>query len=198
MDTTAGLPADIASVLASLHANARRAEDLVARHAPAVLERVPAAGEWSAAQCLAHLAAANRVYIGAMRAAIQPALHLRNHERSGPVRPGLLTRWFLAHLEPPVGVRVRTPAAISPPPATDARAALRALHGTQAAVIELLMECRQLDLNRVRFANPFLPLLRLSAGAGFLIIAAHERRHLWQAEQAIAAAGQPAVSRSGE
>ncbi|HSB53345.1 MAG TPA: hypothetical protein VLD58_03280, partial [Gemmatimonadales bacterium] len=38
-----------------------------------------------------------------------------------------------------------------------------------------------LDLNGTRFANPFLPLVRFSVGTGFQVIAAHQRRHLWQA-----------------
>jgi hypothetical protein len=197
MDTRARPAEDIASVLDALQANLRRAEELVARYPAAVLERAPAPGRWSAAQCLAHLAAANQAYIGAMRAALQPALHLRNHERSGPIRPGVLMRWFLAHLEPPVGLRVRAPRGVAPPAAADAKAALRALRRTQLAVIELLQESQRLDLNRVRFANPFLRVLRFRAGSGFLIIAAHERRHLWQAERAAAEAEQ-AVSGSGE
>ncbi len=195
MDTRARPAEDIASVLDALQDNLRRAEELVARYPAAVLERALATGRWSAAQCLAHLAAANQVYIGAMRAALQPALHLRNHERSGPMRPGLLARWFLAQLEPPPGLRVRAPRGVVPPSATEAKAALRALRGTQLAVIELLQESQRLDLNRVRFACPFLRMVRLRAGSGFLIIAAHERRHLWQAERAAAEA---AVSRSGE
>jgi hypothetical protein len=40
-----------------------------------------------------------------------------------------------------------------------------------------------LDLANLKFTSPFFKLLRLSVIAGFTVITAHERRHLWQAEQ---------------
>lgn len=175
------IPADIEAILGALQAASREAEGLWAAMPAEVLEGPPGAGQWSPAQCLEHLAMTNYLYIGAMRTAIKPALHLRNHERSGPVKPGFPTRWFLSHLEPPVKQKVRAPRRVTPAPVVDARAALKEFQQSQAAVVELLMECRHLDLNRIRFANPFFQALRFTVGAGFLIIAAHERRHLWQA-----------------
>jgi hypothetical protein len=39
------------------------------------------------------------------------------------------------------------------------------------------------DVNRVRFRNPFVSVIRFSVGSGFVILSAHERRHLLQAER---------------
>jgi hypothetical protein len=181
MPTKATVPADIEEVLAALNAVTRRAEDMFASLPAERLEQAPGPGRWSPSQCLAHLAATNFAYVAAMRAAVKPGLHLHNHERSGPLRIGLPTRWFLTHLEPPVGRRMRAPGAVSPPVAVEARAGLKEFLRSQTAVSELLLECRHLDLNKIRFPNPFVPGLRFTVGAGFLIIAAHERRHLWQA-----------------
>ena len=47
----------------------------------------------------------------------------------------------------------------------------------------LVQEAREMDLNRIRFKNPFVGLLRFTVGTGLLIIGAHDRRHLWQARQ---------------
>lgn len=80
----------------------------------------------------------------------------------------------------PVGKRLRAHGAITPAPAIQARAALKEFQRSQTAVIELPMECRHLDLNRIRFPNPFVPVLRFTAGAGFLLIAATCGRPLWQ------------------
>ena len=185
MPTKAAIPADIEEILAALHAASSRAEELCASAKVDALEQPPAPGRWSAAQCLAHLALTNFAYTAAMRSASKPAIHLHNHERSGPLRAGLPTRWFLAYLEPPARKRLRAPGPIVPPEFIHADAALKEFQRSQSAVIELLMECRHLDLNEIRFPNPFLPGLRFTVGAGFLIIAAHERRHLWQAAVAI-------------
>jgi len=56
----------------------------------------------------------------------------------------------------------------------------------QAEVKDLLRAGAAQDLNGIRFVNPFLSLIRFSAGTGFQVIAAHERRHLWQAERILA------------
>jgi hypothetical protein len=188
MPQKAPIPADIEEIISSLHAASRHAEELIATVPASVLEHSPGPGRWSAAQCIAHLALTNFAYTAAMRYASMPAIHLRNHERTGPIHVGLPTRWFLSYLEPPVRKGSRSPASINPAAAVDARTALSEFQHSQAAVIELLMECRNLDLNKIRFSNPFIPGLRLTVGAGFLIIAAHERRHLWQASMAVSKA----------
>ena len=38
-----------------------------------------------------------------------------------------------------------------------------------------------LDLARVKVTSPIMPLLRQPLGTWLLFLAAHERRHLWQA-----------------
>jgi hypothetical protein len=38
-----------------------------------------------------------------------------------------------------------------------------------------------LDLASIRFPNPFLPAIRFSLATGLHVLAAHGRRHLWQA-----------------
>jgi len=47
------------------------------------------------------------------------------------------------------------------------------------------------DVNRIRFKNPYLPLIRFTVGTGLLIMPAHERRHLLQAERIKTSAGFP-------
>lgn len=184
MPQSVARPADIEAVYSALQSASSRAESLFATTPAHRLELAPEAGSWSAAQCLAHLAATNYAYVTAMRGAVKPALHLHNHERSGPLRPGLPTRWFLGILEPPVRRKVRAPSAIQPAPAVDARTALKEFIQSQNAILELLDECGHLDLNKIRFPNPFIRGLRFTVGAGFLILAAHNRRHLWQAAMA--------------
>jgi len=43
--------------------------------------------------------------------------------------------------------------------------------------------CADLDLNRAQFINPFVKGVRFSVGAGLLVIAAHDQRHLGQAHR---------------
>src|SRR5215208_5044499 len=59
-----------------------------------------ATGSWSVAECLDHLATANRVYLRAMRPRAERAL-AQGRRRRGPAQPGLIGRWFVGTLEPP-------------------------------------------------------------------------------------------------
>jgi hypothetical protein len=53
----------------------------------------------------------------------------------------------------------------------------------QGELVRLLRRAHGLDLARVKVPSPVTSLLRLSLGQWFHFLAAHERRHLWQAEQ---------------
>ena len=137
---------------------------------------------WSVAQCLDHLANANRVYLQAMREAANGAAK-EGKLRRGPLSPGLLGRWFIRTLEPPVKApfRIRAPRSIAPEPAPLLADAFDKFTMSQTEVREFLRLYAHLDLGKIRFRNPFVRGLRFSLVTGLHIIAAHERRHLWQA-----------------
>src|SRR5262249_16625419 len=57
---------------------------------------------------------------------------------------------------------------------------LSAFVSSHDEVRALLHQSTNLDLNRVRFKNPFVSPLRFTVGTGLQVILAHDRRHLWQ------------------
>src|SRR5688572_20157831 len=101
MTTTAAPDADLAALDAAFDAVERDARALVAGLSEAQGCWQPAPGAWSVAECLDHLATANRVYLRAMAPASERA-SAEGRVRRGPVRPGLLGGWFARSLEPPV------------------------------------------------------------------------------------------------
>jgi hypothetical protein len=145
-------------------------------------------GSWSVAECLDHLATANRVYLRAMQPAAERALtHARR--RRGPAEPGLIGGWFVRLLEPPAkpgskmkpGRKMKAPKAIRPraaPPLGDAAGQFLA---SQDEVRAFLRRYADTDLTGVHFPNPFIRGIRFSLATGLHVIASHERRHLWQA-----------------
>jgi hypothetical protein len=52
---------------------------------------------------------------------------------------------------------------------------------SQEEVRQFLLSDADLDLAGIRFSNPLVPGVRFSVATGLHVIAAHERRHLWQA-----------------
>lgn len=186
----AALPPDLQDIDDQLHAADREARTLVVDLDDAQANWQPGGGaSWSVAQCLDHLAVANGVYLAAMDAAVQRARG-RGRLRRGPVRPGVFAGLFLRSLEPPVRRRTRNPRIITPTSALPRDEALARFLRSQDAARLLLASSVDVDLS-VRFANPFVPGLRFRVHAGFLILAAHERRHLWQMRRVRSAAGFP-------
>jgi hypothetical protein len=137
-------------------------------------------GSWSVAECLDHLATGHRVYLDAMEATAVRARR-QGRLRRGPAIPGYVGRWFVWTLEPPVHVRLKAPKSIRPrtaPSLPNAFASFMASHDRARAFLD---GCADLDLAGVRFPNPFVRGIRFSLATGLNVIAAHERRHLWQA-----------------
>jgi hypothetical protein len=171
---------ELAAAYEAIEADARR---LVASLDEATGTWRPRPGAWSVAECLDHLATGKRVYLAAMRLPAERAL-AEGRTRRGPARPGLIGGWFVRSLEPPVrrAFKMRAPGKIRPrtsPPLSSAAADFFAGH---AAVRAFLQEFSEIDLTGVRFPNPFIAGVRFSLATGLHVLAAHDRRHLWQAE----------------
>jgi hypothetical protein len=176
------LPADVRELLDQLEAAEREAEALVAglsrRQGTSRLEP----GSWSISECFDHLATANRVYLAAMR---EPAERARRDGllRRGPATAGWLGRLFVRSLEPPPRwwSRRRAPRKIRPRTAPPLAPTFDELVASQRDVSSFLRAHADLDLAAIRFPNPLVRGIRLSLATGLHVIAAHERRHLWQA-----------------
>ena len=176
------VPDDIKNLEDELDATERDAQALVADLTEAQGAWRPEPASWSVAECLDHLATANRVYLRAMGEAAVRA-RARGRLRRGPAVPGVIGRWFVRVLEPPVNPRfkAKAPTVITPrtaPPLADAFSGFLA---SQEDARAFLRANADLDLAGVRFANPFVRGVRFSLATGLHVIAAHERRHLWQA-----------------
>jgi DinB superfamily len=176
------LPEDLKALQERLEQSDCEARALIAEATEEQFNWRPDERSWSVAQCLDHLNVANRVYLEPMRRAVDEG---RGSSRRGPIQPRTLERWFIRSLEPPPRLRLPAPGKIVP-----------AAHKSRAEVGEewtrlqeqlqsLLTEAAPLDLNKTRFVNPFIPLVRFSVGTGFLVIDAHERRHLLQARRVL-------------
>ena len=175
-------PADIRRLQDELEAAERDARALVDGLSEEQGEWCPEPGSWSVAHCLDHLATANRVYLAAMRPPAERA-RAEGRRRKGPAKPGLVGGLFVRQLEPPVATwfKMRAPRTIRPRPAPRLRDAFAAFTVEQREVLAFLREHAGLDLAGVRFPNPFIRGVRFSLATGLHVIAAHERRHLWQA-----------------
>lgn len=176
------LPPDIRDLDDQLQAAGRDAEVLVAGLSEELGIRRPEGEGWCVAECLDHLATGNRVYLDAMKEPIDRALAQGRHRR-GPAKPGFVGRLFIRSLEPPATrwSRLKAPRKIRPRVAPPLGETFASFMASQADVRAFLRAHADLDLAGIRFPNPFIRGLRFSLATGLHVIAAHERRHLWQA-----------------
>jgi hypothetical protein len=175
-------PEDIALLDTAYEAIDRDARMVVAGVSEAMGTWRAAPSSWSIAECFDHLATSNRVYLDAMRPAAERAA-AEGRSRRGPATPGLGGGWFARLLEPPARplFRTKAPRKIRPrvsPPLGDAAAAF---FGSHDEVRSFLRQFAAIDLAGVTFPNPLVRGIRFSLASGLHILAAHDRRHLWQA-----------------
>jgi hypothetical protein len=139
----------------------------------------PSPDAWSIGQCLEHLHIANEVYLPT----IAGALDGQERRAVNQIELGWFSRWFIRnYIAPnPNGPRARAPRKIRPAKRVEPEILAAFLGGNQTAR-ELVMRASVYDVNRIRFKNPFVALLRFTVGAGLEIVVKHQSRHLLQAE----------------
>jgi len=189
---TASAAIPVSKVVADLDAAESQASEIVASISDQQATWRPAARSWTIVQCLTHLARINRIYAAAMHETVaNNQIFILGRENSS-ISPGWFGAWFIRSMEPPVRTRMKSPRKAVPPVETrDRREALAEFIESHGPVRGVIDASSHLDLNAVRFKNPFIGLIRFTIGTGLLVVNAHDRRHLWQAEQIKAAPGFP-------
>ena len=82
--------------------------------------------------------------------------------------------------------RLKVPRLYRPPQARHpVDESVRSFLELQDGLIETLQLASGLDLAGIRVRSPVTPLIRLGLGQWFRLLAGHQRRHLWQAAQAM-------------
>ena len=167
-------------LISELNAADVRATALAKTLTPRQLNWAPSPGAWSVGQCLEHLYVTNEVYLAPM----STALDGRQHSVVQDIAPGWLGRWFIRnYIEPSSKMKqVRAPRKIRPGAQIEQSILDRFLDSNQRAR-ELVQRAGNYDVNRIRFRNPFVPVIRFTVGTGLEIISKHHRRHLLQAER---------------
>lgn len=181
--------------MSELDAADRRATALAGTLTSPQLNWTPGPGEWSVGQCLDHLCVASEVYLPPMSSALAGS-------RLAPVAeitPGWFGRFFIrTYIEPSAGTRrAKAPKKIAPRAHVEPSVLERFIRNN-AEARALVLRAAKYDVNRIRFKNPFIPLLRFPVGTGLEILSRHQRRHLLQAERIRERAEFPAPASSSQ
>lgn len=157
------------------------AEKLVEGLTDAQFNWSPAPGRWSIAECLDHLNSGWLV-LPKLDHKIASATE-KGLRGEGPYRHPLLGRLYVRFVEPPPKIRFRAPKAYVPKPDQPLAAVAPRFFELQDELIRRVLAADGLDLGEIRMSSPITRKFRMSLGQWFAFLAAHERRHLWQAWQ---------------
>jgi hypothetical protein len=167
-------------LISELHAADAWAIALAKSLTPRQLNWKPRPEAWSVGQCLEHLCVASEVYLPA----ISNSLEGRQPAVVQEITPGWFGRWFIRnYIEPSSETRrARAPKKVTPGALVEPAILDRFLRSNDK-IREVIHRARTCDVNRIRFKNPFIPVIRFTVGTGLEILSKHERRHLLQAER---------------
>lgn len=166
----------------------QRAKALLEGLSPEQANWRPAEGSWSAAQCIEHLILAGRPFLDGIDAMIAEGRAKELLARPPYDHPAM-GRWVIRIVEPPYRIRTKTFADMAPKPALDPAAVFAEFWALQNQFKERIYRANGLDIGAIRSKMP--AGFTLSLGQWFAFVAAHERRHLWQAEKISQAPGFP-------
>ena len=139
---------------------------------------------WSAAECISHLSITTGQFLPILSKAIDDAKASGSSSDRIPAMDwlGSALRWFM---EPPFRSKVKTSQPFVPKSVRAKADALAEFETTQTQLIDLVRRSAGLDLTNMKIKSAFDRRVHYNVYSAFRIVAAHERRHLWQAEQTV-------------
>ena len=182
MAEAAELHADLKSLRAQIEAIQRDAEELLKGMTEAQFNWRPAPNRWSVGECLEHLNVAARLYWPLLAATINQA-RVAGVMSPGPYKHGWIGNWFVRIAEPPPRMRVPAPRRFRPQMNLPLAQVVPQFAAFQERLLDLLRDANGVDLGRAKVQMPATKLVQLTLGQAFSLVAAHQRRHLWQARQ---------------
>ena len=136
----------------------------------------PAKGGWSVGECIDHLTTTTHQMVPRLES-ILPNAPKGSEPYTMDVKGRLLV-WFM---EPPY--RIKFKAVPSFQPHTSDKDVLAEFLTSQELALEGVRRCNGLALNKMKFISPVDERLSYNAYAALKLLPAHQRRHLWQAQQ---------------
>jgi len=180
--------AQLADMLHELSNLTERARALVSKgggpNAAALLKR-PGENQWSAAECLVHLALTNDGYDRDIGLKLEEAKQ-RGLTGRGPYRGDVIGRLLAWVLDQPGRFKSRTVPSAEPSARIKEGEWWPYFLAAQDRLRSRIIEADGVAIDRVKITSVFNSRVRYNLLSYFRITMAHERRHLWQAERSLA------------
>ncbi len=179
--TSAGWIANdqLTDLIEQIHSATGDAKRLVLDRSEAVLTERVESGSWSVAECFDHLAQTTRAFLPAISDAIAAAPILATNR---PLQTGTVARLFIRNLEPPYRVRFKVLHQLAPH-RQNFEAGWSGFIESQSQLSAAVHSAAGRAIDQKRIKSPVYARISYNVYGALRILAAHQRRHLWQIEQ---------------
>ena len=171
----------------------RRIEDKFKGLSADQLSWAPDEKTWSIGHCLYHVWLTNDKYLVGVMEVIREGRHRAPEEQE--YESNGIGRRFIAKIGPVGGQNTPVPKVLRPDKKTVPADILQLTLDQLTALDEFVNESKGVDLTRTKMRSPVMRLVKLQLGDVFKALAAHNERHLRQAERLTHMAGFPGGAR---
>src|SRR5277367_1284797 len=173
----------LSNLLEEVHRATREASKLFLGRSADDLTNTWESSSWSVTQCLDHLARTSLSFLPAISLAVAMAPELNTNR---PLRTGTIAWLLIRKLEPPYHLRYKVIPQLAPQE-TDFEAGWSNFKRSQAQLLEAVRSAAGLAIDKVGVQCPVYARLNYNVYGALRLLAAHERRHLWQMRQILRA-----------
>jgi len=176
------LPSSLAAVRDELDETTKRMHRLLDTMDEPTWGRSPESGKWSVARCIEHLNLTSRAYVPVLQAAFWDARKRGVMAKDPSYRMDLWGWLLLKSVDERARFKMKTPEPFVPPTIEPKEKVIREYDELQNELVALLEDSADLALGKIVITSPFNANIKYNAYSAYRIIAAHQRRHLGQAE----------------
>jgi hypothetical protein len=177
------LSPQLSEIKSQLENASQKARDLVSDLTPDEMTYRAREGTWSVAECIVHLSLTTQAHLPLLKSTLDNAFE-QNIVSQGPFRMdwiGGLLKWSLA----PSRFKIKTTKPFEPIEIGAVTEVVPKFLELQEQLIATIERSNGISLDKIKIQSVFNERMKYNLFSCFQILAAHERRHLWQAEQVI-------------
>jgi hypothetical protein len=176
--SASGLPPQLSAIVRELEDVNAGWKKLIHEIGEAKLWQRPVKGGWCVAECLDHLTTTNRQMLPRLEQLLPTA-----PAGQEPYKMDFKGRMLVWFIEPPY--RMKFKAVPTFQPHAENKDVLGEFLASQESAIAAVSRCNGLSLNKMKFISPVDERMSYNAYAALKLLPAHQRRHLWQAQQVV-------------
>lgn len=139
---------------------------------------------WSIAQCFEHLIVTNNLYFPNIQKVID-GTHRNNFFSKIPFSTNLIAVAMKNALNPEQKRKMKTFKVFEPSTSNVSPTIIEDFVENNLKLSEMIEACKNLDLHKIKIAEPLSVALNLRLDAAFEILVMHEQRHFKQAERVL-------------